>query len=382
MRKIMILGASIYQVPLIKKAKEMGLYVVCVSIPGDYPGFKYADKVYYINTRDEEGVLKAAKDEQISGVCTTGTDVALKAVGYVNDKLKLNGVSFASACICTDKALMKECFTKHSVNTAKFAKAYSFNEAKLFYAMLGCAVIIKPVDSSGSRGISKATNYEELEAAYKKATSMTKKEYVIIEQFLEGYEIGVDAFVVKGKVLFTAIHGKVNYDNGSTCVPVGHYFPFEASDDLIKKIEEECKKVIVAVGMNDCSVNMDVMISGGEPYILEASGRCGATCIPELISLYYDFDYYKQMISCALGDKVEFEEKNHRPCIAKLIVSDKSGAIVAQESITNDPTIRVSFDYKIGDRINKFKVGPDRIGQIVAVGTDIDEDKIVKIVVE
>lgn len=379
MKKIMILGAGIYQVPLILKAKEMGLYVICVSIAGDYPGFKLADKIYYLDTRDYEGILRTAMAEHIDGICTTGTDVALKAVGYVNDKMKLHGICYNAANICTDKALMKECFINNKVSTSQFNKISSLSMAKDFVNEYGFPVIIKPVDSSGSRGITKAASWDELDSAYEKAKKYTSKDYVVIEQFIDGYEIGVDAFVVDNVVQFVAIHGKINYFNGSTCVPIGHYFPLEANDELIKKIELECKHVITSVGMDNCSVNMDVIISGNQPFILEASGRCGATCIPELISMYYGFDYYQQMINCAIGDKVVFEKNNVTPCVAKLIISDKSGTIVSQDIVTDRKDIQVSFDYNIGDYINKFEVGPDRIGQIIAKGEELKCDDIISI---
>lgn len=110
MKKIMILGAGIYQVPLIKKAKEMGLYVIVVSIKGNYPGFDLADKCYYENTRNYEEILKIAQNENVDGICTTGTDVAVKTIGYVCEKMNLCGLDIASANKATDKVLMKEAF--------------------------------------------------------------------------------------------------------------------------------------------------------------------------------------------------------------------------------------------------------------------------------
>ena len=382
MRKIMILGAGIYQVPLILKAKEMGLYVVCVSRPGEYPGFQYADKIYYYDTRDFEKILEAAKDEEISGICTTGTDVALKAVGYVNDEMKLRGVSAASAAVCADKALMKDCFEKGGVKTAVHKKVFNLEEAKAWMKSHNCDVIIKPVDSSGSRGIAKATNEAELEIAFNNAMEQTNKDYVVIEQFLTGTEIGVDAFIANNKVQFIAPHDKINYFNGSTHVPIGHRFPIHADAELLAKIDAETEKVIAALDLNDCAINMDVMISNGEPYILEASGRCGATCIPELISIFYDFDYYKQMIACAMGDEVEFEIKDTHPCIGKLIIPDKTGTIVGQKILKESSDVTISLDYDPGEHVRRFAVGPDRIGQIVAKGYDFDVKDYVQIDIE
>ncbi len=379
MRKLMVLGAGIYQVPLILKAKEMGLYVICVSIDGDYPGFNCADKVYKIDTRDKEKILEAAQKEGIDGICTTGTDVALKAVGYVNDKMNLHGISYGAASICADKALMKECFKNNSVSTSSFRKIFNLFDAREFVKEVGFPVIIKPVDSSGSRGITKVSELSGLDAAYEKAKKFTSKDYVVIEQFVEGYEIGVDAFVFDKQIQFTAIHGKINYYNGAAYVPVGHYFPLEADESLIKKIEAETARTIAAVEMDNCSVNMDVIISDDQPYILEASGRCGATCIPELISMHYGIDYYETMVKCAIGDDAAIETKENNPCIAKLIISDMNGIIESQKVISDRKDIRANFDYNIGDRIKKFEVGPDRIGQIVASGSELNIDDIVSI---
>ena len=107
MKKLMIMGAGIYQVPLIKVAKEMGIYTIAVSIPGKYPGFAYADEVLHINTVDAEAVLEAAKKEQIDGICTAGTDVAVMTIGRVNDALGLCGISYEAAKIACDKVSMK-----------------------------------------------------------------------------------------------------------------------------------------------------------------------------------------------------------------------------------------------------------------------------------
>ncbi len=104
MKKIMILGAGIYQVPLIKTAKRLGITSVVVSIPGNYPGFELADKVYYEDTTDYETILEIAKKEQIDGIVTAGTDVAVITIGKVCDELGLCGLTFDAAKIAQTKS--------------------------------------------------------------------------------------------------------------------------------------------------------------------------------------------------------------------------------------------------------------------------------------
>ena len=110
MKKIMILGAGIYQVPLILKAKKS--FALVVSYPGPYPGFALADECLYLDTRDEAGILKAAREKEIQGICTTGTDVAIRALGRTAELLHLPGLSLAAAEHVTDKLTMREVFRK------------------------------------------------------------------------------------------------------------------------------------------------------------------------------------------------------------------------------------------------------------------------------
>ena len=99
MKKLLILGAGIYQVPLIKTAKRMGIQTLVASIPGNYPGFELADKVFYENTVDHEKILGIAREEQIDGIVTAGTDVAVITIGKVCDALGLKGLSAEAAAI-------------------------------------------------------------------------------------------------------------------------------------------------------------------------------------------------------------------------------------------------------------------------------------------
>ena len=120
-KKIIILGAGIYQVPLIRKARENGLYTIVCSIPGHYPGFRSADKIYYEDTTDKAKILDIAKKESISAILTTGTDSAVRTIGHVCQKLGLTGVSEQSAIWATDKYLMKQRFSSSGVRTPKSA---------------------------------------------------------------------------------------------------------------------------------------------------------------------------------------------------------------------------------------------------------------------
>lgn len=375
MKKLLILGAGIYQVPLIKKAKEMGLYTIVASIEGNYPGFKIADKVYYINTTDIKGIQEIAKFENIDAICTTGTDVAVQTIGAICDEFNLCGINETAAKIATNKFLMKEAFYKEGVRTAKFIKVITIEQAKEAIEKIGLPVMFKAVDSSGSRGIIKVSDYSEIENAFEYSMSNSRKDYIIVEKFIEGSEIGVDAFVMGGKVKLILPHDKLVYNNGDTDVPLGHIFPYKCSNELLGDIENEVNKVVNAIGFDNCAVNMDILVNNNKSYVIEAGGRAGATCIPELISIYCGFDYYEKMIRVALGETVDFSIIDRKPCIAKLIISEKDGYIkkINLEKYKNSKNIDIAIDYSLEEKVKKFKVGPDRIGQIIVSNESIED---------
>ena len=140
-KKILILGAGVYQVPLILKAKEMGLYTIAASYAGPYPGLAIADEVWEIDTTDYHALLEKAEAAQISGVCTTGTDVSVISVGYLCEKLHLQGIPFSAARLATNKASMKEAFLSGGVSTPKAYKVFTDAEALDAFSRLKPPVI-------------------------------------------------------------------------------------------------------------------------------------------------------------------------------------------------------------------------------------------------
>ena len=372
MKKILILGAGIYQVPLIKKAKEMGLYVIVASIPGNYPGFQYADKVYYESTIDEEKIYQIAIEEKISAILTTGTDVAVKTIGYVGEKMGLQGVTKKVAECVTNKSYMKECLHRGNVRTAASMTARSVEEALNFAKENGFPLMFKCVDKSGSRGIIKVEDYKDIPKAFEYSVSYSNLDYIVVEKFIPGYEIGVDGYI-DGENVLVVPHGKIVFDNGKTKVPVGHEFPFVCSKVLSDDITDQVKKTLKAVGLDKSFFNMDVMVSDEKSYVIEIGGRMGATCIPELLSIYLGCDIYEKMINNALGEKVEFVDSEKVACVGELLKAEKNG-VISNVVLTDEVFVeQVSMDYKVGESVRKFEIGPDRIGHVIVKGKDLEE---------
>ncbi|MBQ4484472.1 MAG: ATP-grasp domain-containing protein [Prevotella sp.] len=373
--KILILGAGIYQVPLIKKAKEMGLYTIVCSIEGNYPGFAFADQVYYVNTTDIEGCLSVAEREQIDGVCTTGTDVALPALGAIVDRFNLKGPSYKSAVLSADKREMKDAFVRSGVSTANFRKIESSIEGLSAAEEIGYPVILKVTDNSGSRGICVVRDRSEFENAYHSVLPYTKKAYILVEKYLEGHEYGAQALVSNGRVLFVMPHGDIVFQ-GKTGVPVGHYVPYKISSELEKDTVSQVERAIKALGIDNAAVNADLIECNGRAYVLEIGARVGATCLPEIVSQYYGIDYYEMILKISLG--LAFEEKfiPQCACVAELITSEIDGVIKKYNTnIIHPNLLQYSMDYPVGFKVKRFSVGPDRIGQVITFGKTLEDSQ-------
>ena len=332
----------------------------------------------YENTVDAQAILKLAKEEQIDGICTTGTDVAMITVGTVCDALGLSGVSLEGAIAATDKAVAKEKYRAFGVNTAAFRYVpieESLQAVEAICEEIGYPVIVKAVDSSGSRGITRVNDASGIEQAVENAKAVTRQTHYLVEKFLIGEEFGAQAFVQNGKVEFILPHGDYVFQ-GDTGVPIGHFAPYDVHG-LDAQVREQTELAIRAMGLDNCAINADFILCDGKPYVLEIGARGGATCLVELVSIFYGFDYYEKMLRVALGETVSFEPNITPgvPNVGMLLRSDKTGTIVRQENhnAPSDQLVEVQFDYQVGDTVRKFHIGPDRIGHVVTKGSTLEE---------
>lgn len=378
-KSLLILGAGIYQVPLITCAKAMGVHTIVASIPGNYPGFELADEVAYVDTTDAKGLVALAKEKHVDGVCTAGTDVSVPALGAVCDALGLRGVSHDAAVIAADKSLMKDAFEHGGVRVAESTRvpvSISDDEAREICAKMGYPVIVKAVDSSGSRGITRVNDASGVAQALEAARKVTHTDVVLIERFLVGEEFGAQAFVQDGVLEFCLPHGDYVFQ-GDTGVPVGHFAPIETTE-VAEEAAEQVRRAIAAMGLNNCALNVDFILCDGLVYVLEIGARSGATCLAELVGIYYGYDYYEKMIRVCLGEKVDFSIVVPEPVpnASHLLMSDRTGTIVSQTNANptdDEDLIEVQFDYKVGDQVRAFHIGPDRIGHVITKGKTLEE---------
>lgn len=203
-KKILMLGGSDTQVSAIKKAREMGYYVIICDYLPNNPGQKFADESYSVSTTDEEAVLNLARTLKVDAVLTYASDPAALPAAYVSERLNLPGNPYHAVEILSRKDVFREFMCKNGFFTPESKAVTDYNSALDFIKKLKRAAIIKPVDSSGSKGVFKIMPGEDFEERFKNALSFSNAKIVIVEEFIKkkGYQIGGDGFLSNGELIF------------------------------------------------------------------------------------------------------------------------------------------------------------------------------------
>ena len=381
-KRLLVVGAGRGQVGLYKAAREMGVHTIAGTMPDNNPpGIKLADEVCYMNIAKPDEVLEKARTLNLDGLATSCLDTGVPAVGKVCDALGLTGLTETAAILCADKLKMKKAFMEYGVSTAQFVEVHTQEELEDALNVLKLPVIIKATDLQGSNGIYIAKTHEAAIEGFHGAMEKTRRDYCIVEQYIEGYEFGAQAFVYHGEVLFVMPHGDETFMS-HTAVPVGHYVPFEGDETIYKQAEIAVKGAIKALGLNNCAVNVDLILKDNTVYVIELTGRVGANCLPELTEIYFGIEYYKMIIAMALGeDPLELWEhrrdKNMAGLAKMILETEKSGILKSIEYNGNieGNVLEVTFFKHPGDEIRIFENSNDCVGQVIVQGTTVDNCK-------
>lgn len=374
-KKLMVLGAGFPQVNLLKAAKELGYDTVVASIPGNYPGFAAADEIAYVDITDPEAVLAAAREAKIDGIATCCLDTGIKALGYVCDHMGLPGLSAEAAERCNDKYTMKQAFAKAGVTSARFLDVCNEEELMDAVGRLGYPAVLKALDLQGSNGVYICHDEAQLRDSFASVQSQSRLDHFILEEYVSGYELGAQAFVYHGEIIYILPHGDYTYMS-KTAIPVGHFVPAEIPETVERSVLIESEKAIRALGLDNCAVNIDLIEKDGRIYVIELTGRAGATCLVELVSIYFGLDYYKMIAMTAMGeDPRGFFAAGEHGRVANashMLISEKTGTLRAIEGLEDfeaDPDIYdLSVIVKPGDHVNRYAMAKDRLGQVIVKG--------------
>jgi len=301
MKKIMIVGAGVYQFPLIETALKYGqVIVVAPSIPERIQKNVY--KSFITDVRNMEAVYKLAIKEKIDAILTDQTDIAVRTVAYVAEKLNLPGIGYELSILFTDKAKMRKRCEELGIPTLPNRCVSSLSEAIEFYESLSCDVIIKPVDNQGSRGVAKISSKSELEFKFKEAKKCSSSGNVIIEKLASGREFVVEG-ITSNYSYNTLICGDTEYFNiPDAYAAKSRIFPSQADEMLVSRVCELNKKIIEGFGLPHGISHSEFIMDEDEIYLIETAARGGGVFISsDLIYLGAGLHTEEYLIETALG---------------------------------------------------------------------------------
>ena len=299
LKKLAIIGASYLQLPLVKKAKEMGIETHCFAWPEGAVCKEIADYFYPISILEKEAILKECIEINIDGITTIATDMAVPTICYVAEKMNLISNSFVSSAASTNKWDMRKAFKKGNCSIPKFIEA---DNSKLNTKGFNFPLIVKPVDRSGSRGVIKVMFENELSEAINYAITESFSKKAIVEEYIEGDEVSVETISWKGEHTILAITDKVS-TGAPHFVELAHHQPSGLSIEIQDKIKAETIKCLNALDINFGAGHSEFKItSAGEVYIIEVGARMGGDFIgSHLVELSTGYDFLEGVINIAFG---------------------------------------------------------------------------------
>ncbi len=298
MKKLAIVGASYLQLPLVLKAKELGLETHCFAWEDGAVCRDVCDYFYPISILEKEKILEICQQVKIDGITSIASDSAVPTICFVAEKLGLISNSYNDALSATNKYEMRQRFIRNNVSCPKFVVAEGDYSVEGFRFPL----IVKPTDRSGSRGVMKIESLSELNEAVKRAQKESFTMQAIIEEYISGVEVSVETISWKGEHYILAITDKVTTGE-PYFVELAHHQPSQVPLHILQNVKKETLNSLNALNIKYGASHSEFKITeNGDVYAIETGARMGGDFIgSDLVRLSTGYDYVRAVIEIALG---------------------------------------------------------------------------------
>lgn len=369
MKKLLIIGASILQLPAIKRAKELGYYVGVIDYDPNAIGILFADQYFNVSTIDIDGVVKTAEEFMPDGIMTLATDMPMRSIAAACEKLSLPGISSETAVKCTDKGEMIKAFEENHVEHPWYFILSELGELEKIVDRVSFPCISKPTDNSGSRGVMLIRNKAELKEAIAYSSGNGRNGGVIIEEYMQGNEVSVEIMVLDGIPYVLNVTDKLT-TGAPHFVEMGHNQPSMLPKKELENIRDLACRAVKAVGIMNGPAHVEIMLTKDGPKMVELGARMGGDCITtHLVPLSTGIDMIEATIRIACGEKPDIEPKY---CKGSAILYLETDCGVIKEISGVEDVMKVegvkeiSFVKKIGDTVGEIGSSTDRVGFVIA----------------
>ncbi len=373
MKKIMILGGGILQLPGIEQAKKMGLDVVVADMNPDAIGFSVPDvHREIVSTIDTPAVLEAARRHQIDGIMTLASDMPMRTIATVAKELGLVGIDEQTAMNTTNKAEMRRCLYEHGVPVPRFFRVADETSLLAAYKTFSGKAIVKPADNSGSRGVVQlpaSCDEKTLLEAYAYSKQSSRCGDVVLEEFMEGAEVSVESVTVNGECHVIQITDKLT-TGAPYFVEMGHSQPSALPPHVKEAIADVARRATKAVGIQNGPAHTEIIVTAEGPKIVELGARLGGDNITtHLVPLSTGVNMVECCIRIALGMEPDVLPKQHCGSAIRYI-QNENGVIRSIDGVKDaeqTPHVQqVSVVHGVGETVGEIKSSVDRVGFVIA----------------
>jgi len=369
-KKILFLGGAYAQIPILDEAKKMGFYIITCDYLPDNPGHKIADEYHNVSTTDMKGVLSLAKRVKPDFVVAYASDPAAPVAAFVSDKLGLPGNPYNSVRILSEKDLFRKYLKDNGFVTPEIIQMTEKDNTGKKLCAFKFPYIIKPTDSSGSKGVSIVSNVNEISNAINLAYKFSRNKRIIAEEFIDNKlaDIHGDGFIVDGELIFSSLGDHIYNSKANPFNPIGTTWPSSQSSDVINKIEIDVARIIKGTGFRNGPVNIEARVnSKGIHYIMEIGPRSGGHFVPNAIHYSTGFNMVKATLDALIGNKISIPGQIKKYAAYYAIHCDYDGKLI-QLSINDklEPFIKEFHQYVLpGEEVKSFLGANAAIGILI-----------------
>lgn len=374
LKLIHIVGGGFNQIPLVQKAKDMGLQVLVTDMNYDPPCKKYSDYFEQINTTNKQATLQCAEKYKIGYITTDQTDVAIPTVAYVAEKLRLMGIGYNTALKFTNKYVMRKAL--EGILDEHIPESHYFDQetdAEEFCKKLQnlSDYLVKPINSQGSKGVS------ILDHRYKQMISTAFKESVdrgiVIEEYIPGFEFSVETFVKDRNIYNLTLTKKYHY-NTNPCLDERNTFLGDIDPKLEQKLFDVNAKIIKALGLSFGNTHAEYKVKDGNVYLIEIAARgAGGSISSKIIPFLTGFDPLEALLKTLLGIQFEIKIEDYKKKYAVLKFFNfpvgKVKKVYVDKNIINNALL-FNLTIKEGGNINLPRDSRERPGYFIVCGNE------------
>jgi len=379
-RHLMVIGGGPFQVPAIKTAKALGLKVVVTDYNREAEGMLLADYPLVVSTRNINLTVNAAKQFHTSclldGVMTIGTD-ASQTVAAVANALNLPGIPFEVAERATDKIKMRQCLKAGGVPVPDFRPIWTLDEGEQAMNEMPLPLVIKPCDNMGARGVRKILSRSDFRQAFREAKEASISGKLVLEDFMEGTELSLDALVFDGKIFITGVADRI-IERSPCFVETGHTLPSALPEADVKAVEDIFIKAIRTLGINVGAAKGDIKLTSEGPKVVEIAARLsGGWMSSYTYPLATGVDLVKAAIQVALGDTPTNLKPHLHLFAAERALIPPPGKILSVQGVEEARKIRgvkeVILMKEAGDRVEELNSNLGKMGHVITVAKTREE---------